>query len=202
MAPSLALSYSSQRPLRGGVAVGWGLDVGAIEKDTSVLNGTAYRVEWNGLNERLIPVTGDPSTQFTQTFRAERDPSFTRFVYVALNHTWTAYTLDGKTHTFAVHNNASRWHLSQSRDRFDNRVVYSYTWTTFTPTTGNTYGEHELTAIEYSSNPAAGLAAHARVEIVRGPLAWCGAPIGARLDHHFGVLRAEGSRPIESIDVG
>lgn len=152
MAPELALAYSSQRPLRGGVAVGWELDVGSIEKDPEVAAGTAYRVDWNGISERLIPVTGDPWTNFTQTFRAERDASFTRFVY-------------------------------------------------FTPTAGNTYGEQELTAVEYTSNPAANLAAHARIEIVRSPLAWCGAPIGASLDHHIGVLRAKGSRAIDTIDV-
>jgi RHS repeat-associated protein len=201
MAPSLALSYSSQRPLRGGIAVGWELDIGSIEKDPEVLDGTAYRVDWNGISERLIAVSGDPWTSFTQTFRARRDASFTRFTYSVAAQAWTAYTLDGKVHTFAVVNGGSRWHLSQSRDRFGNRIDYIYQWTTFTPTTGNTYGEQELIAIEYSSNPGANLAAHARVDIVRSPIAWCGAPVGAALDHHFGVLRAKGSRAIDTIDV-
>jgi hypothetical protein len=202
MAPSLALSYSSQRPLRGGVAVGWGLEVGTIEKDPEVLDGTAYRVSFGGTSERLVQASGDPSNQLITTYRAERDASFTRYVYTPLTQAWTAYTLDGRVHTFGVHNNFTRWHLTQTRDRFDNRIDYSYAWTTFTPTTGNTYGEYELAAIEYTANPTASLAAHARVEIVRGAMATCGGvAVGAALDHHFGVLRASGTRPIDTIDV-
>ena len=200
LAPALALRYSSARPLRGGVAVGWDLDVGVIEKDPDVLAGTAYRVSWNGTSERLVYAAGDPTTAFTTTYRAERDPTFTRYVFSTLSQTWTAYTLDGRVHSFAVHNGLTRWHLSETRDRFDNRITYAYTYTTAVAG-ANTYGEQELSAIEYTSNPAASLAAHARVELVRGAATTCGAPVGAALDHHFGVLRAAGLRPIDTIDV-
>ena len=44
MAPQLALSYSSQNPLRGGVAAGWRFDVPSIEVDASlgILAGIAF----------------------------------------------------------------------------------------------------------------------------------------------------------------
>lgn len=201
LAPSLSLRYSSQGGLRGGPAVGWSFDVGVIEKDSDVLAGTAYRVRFNGTSERLVAVTGDPWNSFSVTYRAERDDTFTRYVYNTLAQSWTAFTLDGRVHTFGAANAGTRWHLTQTRDRFDNRIDYTYAWTTVTPL-GLTYGEQELVAIEYGANPAASLAAHARIDLVRSPVTSCGGvPVGASLDHHFGALRVSGARAIDRIDV-
>jgi hypothetical protein len=76
MAPSVALSYSSQNPLRGGIAVGWSLAAAStIERDPEVLDGSRYRAG----DQRLVPSPDDPGAG--EQYRAERDPGFARYEY-------------------------------------------------------------------------------------------------------------------------
>src|SRR5688572_21001943 len=87
MQPALALAYASQNPVRGGVAAGWQMALPRIEVDTSqgrVRPGctpsatnlcVAFKSTLSGT--RLVAV--DEGLAGAQTFRAENDPSFTRY---------------------------------------------------------------------------------------------------------------------------
>lgn len=195
-APHLALTYSSAGALRGGVAVGWSLDLPSIELDPDDPSGQSFR---GGLgNARLIHfpgLTGPLST--AQQFRAENDREFTRYVYEPTSATWTAYTLSGQVFQFSASVQRSRWHLTASTDAQGNRI--DYRWTLVTTATGDQ--EQLLTAIEYTSNPRLGIEAHARVELVYAPIASCsnGAIPGAATDHRFGRSRIRGSRTLTAI---
>ena len=81
---------------------------------------------------------------------------------------------------------------------FGNEVVY--TWSRYTSAQG--YVDFTLQKIEYTSNPAAGLGPHARVELTYGPIETCrdsAVPAGARTDHHFGFKRLFGARILKEV---
>lgn len=91
---------------------------------------------------------------------------------------------------------ATRWNLTRERDAFGNEVVY--TWSRYTSPQG--YVDFTLGNIEYTSNPAAGLGPHARVELhYDAGIQTCpgsAVPVGARTDHHFGLKRMFGARKL------
>jgi len=194
MAPSLALSYSSGAPLRGGIAVGWSLDLPRIELDPQASIVDRYKLSGVGAGGVLVPVTGDGATSGTR-YRVEIDESFTRVERVG--NTWTVSTNDGITRTFLPNasDHVSRWNISSERDPFGNEV--RYTWT---PVDIDDYEEYILVRVEYSFNSAAGLGHHASIQLNwEAPNIYDGLPIGARTDHHFGLKRADGVRTLKDI---
>jgi hypothetical protein len=95
MVPHLALSYSSQAPIYGGIAAGWSLSIPEIREDTSQgrLRTNSPEVESTQADPRaddrfvstlaggrpLIPVTEPTSSGVYKTYRAQNDTSFMRY---------------------------------------------------------------------------------------------------------------------------
>lgn len=189
MAPSLALRYSSHSPLRGGIAVGWTLDIPAIRIDTALGKESErfYKASLRSASGRLVEVP-DESPYLGKAYRAEFDNSFTRFFNLEPNGAvtnWVALTPDGVKHYFDFERGASdgssRWYITRQVDPFGN--IVRYLWSpVHAPSDGRTVIDLSLVRIEYTSNEAAGLDAHAKVEFEYAPLEVCSysdVPIGA-----------------------
>ena len=85
MAPSLSLVYSSQNPLRGGIAAGFQLEgIPSIYVDASRgrLASVTYASSMAG-GQRLVEVDEPNAAPGVRTFRAEHDTSYARYEYVA-----------------------------------------------------------------------------------------------------------------------
>ncbi len=198
MQPSLALSYSSGGALRGGIGVGWSLDLPTIERDADAPGEVRYRLNMPGTSGVLVPVTGDPGTG--TRYRVELDEQFAR-VERTVNGSWEVATPDGRIRSFeGAAFDGVRWNLTRERDSFGNQIVY--TWQ-FVANLRGGYSEPELQRIEYGLNTAAGLAHHAKVELTWRALEYCGAtnvvPKGAQSDHHFGLKRLLGARTLTHV---
>ena len=199
--PELALRYSSRSPLRGGIAAGWTLDVPSIALDHSLgrESKTYYRASLGDASGRLVEVPEQVPPGW-HAYRVGVDRSFTRFLRDSSDvdgvTKWVALTTDGVKHYFDTELTGGRWLLSRQVDPHGNAVTYSWTRTTSGP-----YVEYSLTRIEYTSNPGAGLAAHARVELTYGAVEACDGssrPIGAA-PTDGSPLVLEGGRPLTSI---
>jgi RHS repeat-associated protein len=199
MAPDLALSYSSGSPLRGGLAAGWTMALPSIERDTGSSGAVVYRLSLGGDSQLLVPTPGDPGPG--TRYRPELDDGFTRVE--KSGSSWTVQTPDGRTLKFAGFTAASdfstRWNLTSERDPFGNEIVY--TWARFY--SAEAYLDFVLQRIEYTSNAAAGLGAHAKLDFVYAPTETCNlgaVPIGAQTDHHFETKRLRGAQRLIRID--
>lgn len=182
--PKLALNYSSQGPLRGGIASGWTMGIPEIklEYPNGRLNEPVFVSSLSG-GHRLVR-TNEPTKDFTAkievAYRAEYDDSYTRYSVVqreaVLNSAptggmVTAMTLDGMTYTFGEPSHMSgthsdsRWPLTTSVDRFGNEVEYFYSAVdgNFDGFARNNPQELVLKSIYYGTNTNAGLQRHARV---------------------------------------
>jgi len=195
MAPSLALRYSSNSPLRGGIAAGWTLDLPSIERDFSlgVDGGLQYRANVGSAAGRLVEVPDDLAyDDAVAAYRINFDETFTRFFKRTPNdffisNTWTALTADGIKHNFddgqLIFATDPRWHITSQEDPFSNTVTYDWS-PVLAP--NEDFIDYRLDLIEYSSNPEAGLAPHAKVEFEYAPLEVCegsNIPIGAAARH-------------------
>ncbi len=210
MEPKLALAYSSQAPLRGGLAAGWSLELPMIRLDTSggATGEERYSVSFEGAVGQLLPVTDLPLVLGNPTFRTEIDTSFTRFERLGPPDTisrqagWLARTTDGRTHYFGEtpdsSDGVSRWYLSRQVDPYGNTV--SYAWAPIA--VGGRIIDFALRSIEYTSNQAAGLGAHAKVDFAYAPLEVCpgtDVPIGSQPDYRSGALYSEGALRLQRI---
>ncbi|HLL22559.1 MAG TPA: SpvB/TcaC N-terminal domain-containing protein, partial [Kofleriaceae bacterium] len=190
--PELALTYSSGAPLRGGVAVGWSLDLPVIERDPDFPNEVRYRSTLSGSSGRLVPSPQDPG--LGTRYRAEVDDSFFRYDLDLGSGYWTVRSPDGTVYEF--------WQVADGRalltrqvDAFGNEMGYAYTRVTF-----NGHAEYVPAAIEYTSNWANNVAPHARVVFNYAADQSCGGiPLGASVDYHFGKKRISGSKRLQSI---
>jgi RHS repeat-associated protein len=121
MAPHLALSYSSQAPIYGGIAAGWSLDIPSITEDTSqgrLLTHSGETESAQGaaagdddrftsslaghrpllaVSEPNVPISGPTSAGVYKTYRAQNDASFARYERLgsAATGRWRVYTTDG-----------------------------------------------------------------------------------------------------------
>ncbi len=215
MQPALALRYSSQSPRRGGLADGWTLDVPTIRLEPGQRGGPDRYVTTLGAGGTLVPVNDLPvSDPSAEMYRPEfADASFARFEYlddVDGVGEWRVYTVDGVERRFRSLVTDERWFLMTETDSYDNTVEY-YWSTEFlgleddTPETQEAYTA-VLDRIEYSSNPALGLPAHARVLFDYGPAVRCGGqlalPIGGALEAFGGELYIAGALPLQAISTG
>ena len=175
-APKLALHYSSQAPIYGGLAAGWSLSIPAILEDTAQgrLRTHAPEVESQQgaaapADDRfistlaggrpLVAVT-EPNAGAYRTYRAQGDATFTRYerMVSAVGYRWRAYTTDGTTLYFGDVSlttgcaNVSDGHapLTRAVDAFGNEVRYTYE--------SQTAGECRIKLIEWGHNPGAGIA--------------------------------------------
>src|SRR5262249_48195598 len=80
LAPSLALSYSSSAPLRGGVAAGWSLTLPHIERDPAYLGSDAkYLLDSGDGDSHLVEIPPPSYAQSdTRYFRLEFDDGTTQ----------------------------------------------------------------------------------------------------------------------------
>ncbi|HEY5952631.1 MAG TPA: SpvB/TcaC N-terminal domain-containing protein, partial [Kofleriaceae bacterium] len=188
--PHLALSYSSENSLRGGIAAGWMLSgLPTIERDPASPVVPAYRYD----GEPIVEAPGDTGTG--TRYRPLFDQGMTRIERSGAS--WIVSTPDGIERTYAGiqggSDSATIWNLHKEEDAYGNRVSYSWSRVMFGAGT-----DYVLTAIEYTSNSNAGIAANARIEPIYATWAaeYCtdgGVPIGAELDHHFGRSLIHGS---------
>jgi RHS repeat-associated protein len=210
MQPSLALRYSSQGALRGGLAAGWTFDLPMIELDRrSVATGTPRFVASLGAaSGTLIPVS-EPTIADAgaKTYRIDFDRSFTRFEridpatseceFAGCRGGWVAYTTDGVRHyfdeDFVAAELGRRWRITEEVDSFGNSIRYQWA-----PV--NVDGKPRavrLAAVEYGANAGAGASAFARVELDYAPIETCAGsttPIGAMLEYDGPVPSSLGGR--------
>jgi RHS repeat-associated protein len=227
MAPQLALSYSSQNPLRGGIAAGWQFDVPSIEVDTSqgILEGRSYRSSIAG-GQRLVPVVEpipggrDPEVAY---FRVESgDSDFVRYEHHAFSATdvgfWKALHSNGNVFYFGrdplarddVQPDGSvregRWMLTHVIDPVGNEIRYTYAKVPAQALNGSVVSDVDirLETIEWGRNFGAGLESHAQVE-----LNWDGVPpclgsfvpIGAEFSYRNGIRTYKGAMRLDNIQV-
>ena len=180
MSPSLGLSYSSDRPLVGGVAAGWSMGLPEITRDDS--RALESDATWMSPHGRLLQFA-EPGTNGSAThYRAWGDDSFTRYTRLA-DDLWEARATSGIVNKFQRLAGVpvdDRFVLVSSTDRFGNTVRYNWRRVT----TAGGLAADQLDTIEYTANDAAGLVAHARVTFVYGAPVLCGdsvTPVGAQL---------------------
>jgi hypothetical protein len=204
MAPDLALRYSSGSSLRGGLAVGWRFDLPSVTRDLSrgyEKGVSPYQASLGGVSGRLVavpdlaPAGGDP-------YRVEFDGSFTRFFRrpATVGLSWLALSPDGAKHYFGnvpgAGDHRNRWPITATVDAHGNMIKYVWRQVTSGP-----FEDYLLEQIEYTSNNAAGLAAHAKVEFGYAPADLCpgsNMPIGAA-PSAGAPLGIEGSRRLMSV---
>jgi RHS repeat-associated protein len=218
-APSLALSYSSRGAIRGGVAVGWSLNLPIVELDTSrgILGFHEFRSSMSrGRLVRVGPAwSGVPGTLATEEYRAREDASGTRYLRVievdsARTVGWRAMTTDGRTYRFgetfeSKDEKDGRFHLTTISDRFSNEInfVYEKIYAPIKGRSGTAAVDSALVRIEYGENGPANLEHHARIVFDYAPgLDKCPGsqvPIGAQFDYRTGNLLFKGARRLEAI---
>jgi hypothetical protein len=144
MQPHLALSYSSQAPIYGGVAAGWTLSgIPIISEDTS--KGTLWKQQYG---KRYVSslAGGRPLVAVTEagpsgpegnaaTFRAQNDSTFARYQQLfGDDAAWKVYTTDGTVYSFGQLSHAGSCTifsdgyapLTQHSDSFGNIIDYVY----------------------------------------------------------------------------
>lgn len=209
MAPSLALTYSSQAPIYGGIASGWSLPIPMILEDTSqgrlrthsgeveVQQGAAGPdddrfISTMGGSRPLVRVA-EPNVTGVTHYRAQHDSSYTRYQKLLSGSVaWRAYTTDGHVLTFgdtspgrAACPNVGHGFapLTSQVDSFGNEVVYSWQWE-------STLGECRITEITWGMNANVGITLpFARVLFeYGGSVAHQGFYVGARVDYRTGKM--------------
>ncbi len=220
MAPKLALSYSSQGATYGGLAAGWSLSTPDIRIDTSDgimdvpkdAQGNPIYSFVSGLagGRRLLavpePVVG---ANVAKAYRAQYDDSYARYEQMtgAVGWRWQVKSPNGLTHYFGdsdhgvgVYNDWKRSRLTRLSDAFGNMVHYHWKPVYL----DGVIVDYALDRIEYTTNDAAALTAHARVVFqyqepaVQCPVA-AGVPIGAKHDFRDGTRRHEGSLRLDAV---
>jgi RHS repeat-associated protein len=229
VAPSLSLTYSSSAANYGSiVGSGWSLSVPEIRRDPAQSWLASQSPDYvprfvssMAGGQRLVPTgqeRGISACDVADTFRAQYDSSYTRYEQLnaggAICHNltttgvWRARTTDGLTHIYGEPaqmggTNDPTWApLTRTIDEFGNEVKYFYS--PVQKATGQVV-EHVLVRVEYTSNAAAGIAAHAQIHFDYGVPSSCGAgtssdlPVGARFEQRDGQVRWVGARRLNAI---
>ncbi len=208
MAPSLNLRYSSNLPLRGGLAAGWTFELPSIEQDLSlgVSEDMQYKISLGSVAGRLIEVPDDSPYPQSTAYRVQFDNSNTRIFLIGDRQNavstaeWVALTPDGIRHHFERARGAHHggvWNITRQVDPFGNTVAYE--WTALFKNVGVYLGQ-SIVSIEYSGNLEAGLVPHAKVVFGYAPLDFCvdtDLPIGAA--YRKGSKQATGSQSLETV---
>ncbi|HWB73524.1 MAG TPA: SpvB/TcaC N-terminal domain-containing protein, partial [Nannocystaceae bacterium] len=229
LVPQLALTYASTNPIRGGVAMGWSLDIPNVSVDTS--NGVARSVEFRASisRGRLVRVgqAQNPPSGFVgyEEYRAHEDPDGTRYVRVVVSggdtEHWRAYLTDGRVFYFGETDASKdrphaatgpgvwdgRYFVTRIVDRFGNRIDFAYE-----KVERNLDQFHDqvpvdiaLTHVEYGANANAGLSHHARITFDYAsyvdicPGDTSDVPIGARYDYRTGYPLYVGAQRLQEI---
>jgi len=158
--PSLSLGYSSSSG-NGWLGMGWGLDMGSIQRDTK--NGIPkydstdkYIFSYQGVSSELVSMG-------TNEYRAKDEALFLKFVNDTSNNKWLVTDKSGTVHTFgdASGNRQTnalgtfKWALCKVKDTSGNYMTVSYN-------TDN--GQLYLSTIEYNGNETQSFAHSHKVE--------------------------------------
>jgi RHS repeat-associated protein len=141
MQPRLALNYSSQGPIYGGVAAGWSLSIPTISVDTTqgtlVTLGGIQQFESSMAGGQPLVASSDYLAGDTlQVYRAQNDSTFVRYEQVqpGAGYPWRAYAPNGHVYRFGetshvTCSNVSYQYapLTSEIDEFGNAVDYYYT---------------------------------------------------------------------------
>ncbi len=218
--PQLSLSYSSKNPVRGGLAMGWELDLPKIELDTAHgrVQETRYRASEGG---RLIQV--DEATEAGWTaYRGEEDGSFTRYERKdgTTAQRWRARKTDGTVLYFgetaeskdqgnehsAFGAHEGRWFITRSVDKFGNEIQYNYEKVMgYAPEGGDVAVDIALSSIEYGANQNAALTHHTTIHFdYKSTPDFCdgsvgNVPIGALMDFRTGILIYRGAARLQRV---
>lgn len=211
MAPHLAFTYSSQAPVRGGLAVGWSFDIPSIRLDNALPSvGASPRYRETLTNGTLIRVDADvksfSSLGTTYSYRDELDDSYARFEKIesGTSQGWVARTTDGVTHWFlqttTTSDGITRWNLTSEVDPWGNEVDYVWEQAPL-PAPGQV--DYRIKQILYTKNVKGtnNLLPQAKIDFVYAALDLCGSyvPIGASSDNHAGQKNVYGSSRLLSI---
>lgn len=223
MQPHLALAYSSQAPIYGGIANGWSLPIPSISLDTSA--GRLWSTDPTGGQRYVSSLAGgrplvkvaEPFTapDVLETFRAKNDSTFARYERISARGgpVWRVRTLDGQTLTFGqgshmsgaftggTYCDGSTYNyapLTETVDAFGNAVDYYYE--------GGVSGECRIAAITWGQNANAGVSDFARIRFnYSNPPAPSDCPagtqIGAQSSFRYGYNFVTGASQLDSIVV-
>ena len=212
--PRHALTYSSKSPIRGGIAMGWELDLPRIELDTSHgrVQDVRYRASEGG---RLIEVD-EPTEAGWTAYRGDEDASFTRY---ERNHTvWRARRTDGSVLYFGETDESrdmnhaysdffaseGRWFVTRAVDKFGNQIEYEYDQVMGNAPEGTAIPvDIAVRSISYGKNDTAGLSHHTTIWFDYAPqLDLCSVgnvPIGAQMDFRTGIMTYRGAARLDRI---
>jgi RHS repeat-associated protein len=214
MQPSLALSYSSQAPIYGGVAAGWALSgIPMIELDTSEGRIAPLEPKWiSSLSggRQLVRVT-EPGTGTAQ-YRAQNDASWIRYEQVDHRNSpfyWRAMAPDGTTYFFGhtdahtsgcVNVSLDYAPLTQTVDKFGNTIDYIYE-PGFQDVSGTSH-ECRIAAITWGqnggTNPA--LAYFAAIKFNYSTSQMCSEyPVGSQVSFRTGQKIISGASQLDTI---
>ncbi len=225
MQPSLGLHYSSQNPLRGGVAAGWALTgVPSIEVDTSEgwLDGVRFKSNLAG-GQRLVQVVEWPQSGVVE-YRAESDAEYVRYRHVGRTQNtpghWIALHPNGTTYFFGETPDSrdvgddgvamGRWMITRMTDVHGNEVRFNWSWVQASVySTGGSSPTHnvdsKLDSVTYGRNTAAGVSDHARIDFEYLSFlqicAGSNVPTGAEFTFRNGVRTYKGAKRLERIVV-
>ncbi len=216
--PSIALSYSSQGALRGGLAAGWSLGLPEIhleipegKRGEGRLRHDMFISSLSG-GHRLIraPFPFDvPLAGFDAAYRAQTDGAYTRYsmnIDPADRSTIVARTSDGSYYEFwnfrgTNHENSTRWPLHIVIDQYGNKTEYEYEYADRTRDNDT----NVLVAITYGANENANLEDFARIEFhyneTETPCPGSTLITGASLTHRGPHTELHGSKTLDRIDV-
>ena len=201
--PALALSYSSQSSLWGGIASGWSVQLPVIERHyggTESYQSSRWVSSLAGGRE-LVATTSEPGAG---SYRAQGDASFARYQF---DGTWRVLQTDGSTLYFGElayvgGTGLYDWMpLTRVVDAFGNEVRYS--WEPVIDSVTTEILELRIKHIEYSENPGASLLPHAFVDFDYGAPTYCNGsmslPVGAKLSYRSENKRTNGYAPLASV---
>ncbi len=226
MAPHLALSYSSQAAIYGGIAAGWTLSIPEIREDTSHGRMRTHdpALEASQSDPRaddtfvsslsggrpLVLVNEPKGSDAYATYRAQNDASFLRYERIAAGaFRWRVYAPDGTTYFFGE-TTATAWRgsancanlgdgnapLTTVIDPFGN--VIRYHWGP--AGTGFLADDCRLDSVSYGANQNASVADFATVTFnyELGPIC-AGIRVGSSADYRQGFRNLRGATKLRSI---
>ena len=215
MQPHLALHYSSQTPIYGGLAAGWSLSLPLITLDTSEgrLAATAFQPPRKTYTSSmaggrpLVPVQETTSSDVSATYRAQNDASFVRYERMAAGSgfAWRAYALDGTISYFGDTDLAGACGtmisdeyapLTRVSDAFGNLVEYRYT--------PGVAGECQIIQITWGQNvgdDSVGPFASVTFLYAPSPPTCAGIPVGSQTSYRTGTKIVTGAGQLDSITI-
>ncbi len=221
MQPALALTYSSQAPVYGGIATGWNWNFSIPEIREDVSQGRMRthnplleaqqadpklddRFTSSLAGGRSLVLVSEPGDPLAYQYRAQGDASFARYERMkpgaGVSFKWRVYTTDGTIRYFGdTSAKCSNFNdgfapLTREVDQFGNQI--DYLWDSGVP------GECRISAITWGQNPSAGLASFARVDFTYTVPAVCPGSTqipGAHQDFRSGQLIVTGASRLTTI---